>query len=46
MRYTGRLINSGKVTIPSHIRDALGVEDGDYVEISIETVDTGGLGNE
>jgi AbrB family looped-hinge helix DNA binding protein len=39
MRTTAQLINNGKVTVPAHIREALGVEDGDYVEIDVKSVD-------
>lgn len=39
VKHTGRLINSGKITIPAHIRDALDLEDGDLVEVSIDNVE-------
>lgn len=38
MRTTMRLINNGKITIPSHIRDEYGLEDGDLVEADITPV--------
>jgi len=39
MRLTQRLVNNGKVTIPVHIRDELDLEDGDLVELRINSVD-------
>lgn len=41
MRTTTQLFNGGKVTVPSQIRRALGVEDGDLVEIDIRPVKEG-----
>lgn len=39
MRTTVRLYNSGKVTVPAQIRDALGVNDGDFVEIDVRPIE-------
>lgn len=41
MRTTARLIANGKVTVPSQIRNELGVEDGDLVEIDVRPVAVG-----
>lgn len=39
MRSTVRLFNNGKVTVPHEIRETLGLEDGDIVEIEVHTVE-------
>lgn len=41
MRATARLYNNGKVTIPAQIRAALGINDGDLVEINVKQIDRG-----
>jgi len=41
MRMTAQLIANGKVTVPSHIRRELDIEDGDLVEIDVRPVDGG-----
>lgn len=41
MRTTAKLFNRGKVTVPAQIRQALGVKDGDLVEIDVRPVDGG-----
>lgn len=41
MRTTTQLFNNGKVTVPAQIRRALGVEDGDLVEIDVRPVEGG-----
>lgn len=41
MRTTTQLFNNGKVTVPSQIRRALEVEDGDLVEIDVRPVEEG-----
>lgn len=38
MKTTARLFGNGKVTIPSQIRTALELGDGDYVEIDVSSV--------
>lgn len=38
MRTTRRIVGNGKVTIPKTIRDELGVDDGDLVELEIRTI--------
>ena len=38
MRTTGRIVGSGKVTIPKTIRDELGLEHGDVVEFDVRTI--------
>lgn len=42
MRTTAQIINNGKVTVPAQIRQALGVKDGDLVEIDVRPVDDAG----
>jgi len=39
MRDTVRLLKDGRVTVDHRIRDELGVEHGDLVEIEVEPVD-------
>ena len=39
MRTTTRLINNGKVTVPSQIREEYGLSDGDLVEIDVLPVE-------
>lgn len=38
MRTTVRTFNNGKVTVPVQIRDELGIQDGDLVEIEVSLV--------
>ena len=38
MRTTMRLFSNGKVTVPAPVRNELGVEDGDLVEIDVRPV--------
>lgn len=35
-QFAGRIIADGRVTVPSHIRDELDLERGDYVTLEIE----------
>lgn len=37
---TVRMIKDGRVTIPSDIRELEGIEEGDYVKITIEKIET------
>lgn len=39
MKATGKLHGRGKVTVPATIREALALEDGDYVEIEVQPVE-------
>lgn len=39
MKSTVRLFANGKATVPAPIRDELGLEDGDLVEIDIRPVE-------
>lgn len=39
MLTTARLYNSGKVTVPAQIREALDVDDGDLVEIDVRPIE-------
>lgn len=41
MRITARLFARGKVTIPAPVRDELDVEDGDLVELDVQTIREG-----
>ena len=38
VRATSQLISGGRVTVPRSARDALGLSDGDYVEIEVTKV--------
>lgn len=36
-----KVINNGRVTIPSDLRDELGLQEGDYVLIDVEPLERG-----
>lgn len=38
---TARVLAEGRVTIPATVREALGIEHGDYVEVDVEPLDPG-----
>ncbi|WP_420841105.1 AbrB/MazE/SpoVT family DNA-binding domain-containing protein [Halorutilus salinus] len=38
MRSTVRVNTNGRVVVPSHVRDELGVEHGDLVEIDVRPI--------
>lgn len=38
MRTTVRVLTDGKVTIPAQVRDALGLEQGDFAEVDVRPV--------
>lgn len=35
MRFTKKIVERGNITLPSDVREALGIEDGDFVEFDI-----------
>lgn len=41
MKATSKLHGRGKVTVPATIREALALEDGDYVELEIKPIEEG-----
>lgn len=38
MRTTAQIVGNGKVTVPSQIREALNLDDGDLVEIDVRPI--------
>ena len=39
--FTARIIKSGRITIPSRIREFLKLEMGDFVQVTVDTVKKG-----
>lgn len=46
MRSTTKVLKDGRVTVPHPVREQLGLEYGDYVEIDIHPVGTSGGNND
>lgn len=42
MRSTAKVLKDGRVTVPHPVRERLGLEYGDYVEIDVHPVETSG----
>ena len=38
-RFSNRVLKQGRVTIPAHIRNRIGVEPGDYVIVEVSPMD-------
>jgi len=41
-----KVINNGRVTIPADVRQELGLEEGDYVMVDVEPINTSTSDNE
>jgi AbrB family looped-hinge helix DNA binding protein len=39
MRATTKLLQNGRVTLPHHVRESMGLSPGDYVEIEVKRVE-------
>jgi AbrB family looped-hinge helix DNA binding protein len=39
--FAQRMIADGRITVPSHVRDELGVGEGDYLRFTVEVLEDG-----
>jgi len=40
--FRSKVVSGGKITIPQHIRDSEEIEEGDYLDLTVEKVNDGG----